>query len=114
MGVDFYPCSRCNNVYCDCGEYVMCECGRDWCSDKCAENDGHKVIGYCEIQNIECDDYSEDEFCCGRGDCKYYAEEESCSYCRQEVYEDEEILEFVLRSINKSKDQIIEEMNNKH
>ena len=31
MSVDYYTCHNCEETFCDCGEYVSCECGNVWC-----------------------------------------------------------------------------------
>ncbi len=33
MGVDFYNCAECTEIYADCGDYTTCDvCGRGFCS----------------------------------------------------------------------------------
>ena len=118
MSVDFYPCSRCGEVYCDCGDYVTCSedaggCGRDWCSDECAEKDGYNTE-YCkldkEVEYGYCQDECElsDGGCCTK--CKNYIGA-SCNYCRHEDYEDSELLEFALKMLDISKNDLIEAVN---
>lgn len=121
MSVDFYPCSRCEETYRDCGCYVRCDesaggCGRAWCSDFCAEQDGYvrchckleKDInsheGYCEDG---CDKYNDEYDSCSSVNCEHYIEA-SCSYCRGEMFEDEELLDYALKLLNMSKEQLID------
>ena len=115
MGVDFYPCSRCGKVYCDCGDYTTCNedeggCGRDWCSYECAEEDGY-VRGHCKINNEDCENY-EENYDCFYGECEHYVKA-SCNYCRKETFEDDEILEYALCLLNKSKEDLVLEMRNR-
>jgi len=73
MGVEWYTCKRCNQIFCDCGDYVRCECGSRWCDIECAEEDGFKV----EVDNEE--EYTT-----------------SCNYCNYEDFTDEQLLKFAL------------------
>ena len=119
MGVDFYPCSRCGEVYCDCGEFVTCSedalgCGRDWCSYECAKEDGY-IEEYCrfdkEVEYGYCQekcDLSNNGDCT---ECSYYVHA-SCKYCRGEDYNDSELLQFALKKLNMSREDLINEINN--
>lgn len=33
MGVDFYPCTKCGDVFSDCGYFRSCDCGARYCGD---------------------------------------------------------------------------------
>lgn len=82
MGVDFYNCDICNEIYPDCGKYDTCEsCGISWC---------HICI------------YHE------RNDQFMYNGQVYCSICgpRQQVRdpEDDELLEYILMKYNINKD----------
>ncbi len=118
MGVDFYPCSRCMDVYCDCGDYVICSedaggCGRDWCSDECAKEDGY-IGEYCKLDKYveygycqgECE-FSDDGYC---SECKHYIKA-SCKYCRNEEYKDSELLEAALKMLDISRSDLVEAIN---
>lgn len=118
MGVDFYPCSRCGDTYCDCGDYVTCcedalGCGRDWCSDECAEADGY-IREHCkldkEVEYRYCVEECKlsDDGCCT--ECEHYVGA-SCKYCRHEDYEDKELLEFALKMLDMSRNDLIEAIN---
>ena len=125
MGVDFYPCSRCGEVYCDCGDYTVCNeeaggCGRDWCGDGCAESDGYircscklgkdiDVVGYAEE---ECENLPQNSTYCADAECEHFVEA-SCSYCRNEIFTDEEVLWYALDLLNKTKEDLITEMKNR-
>ena len=77
MGVDFFPCDRCGESICDCGDYERCNdmCGRRWCDRKCAKEDGYST--------------DSDE---------YY--DRSCKFCRNEDVEDSPLLYFILKHFN--------------
>jgi hypothetical protein len=73
MGVDFFPCDRCGESICDCGDYERCgeDCCRRWCSRECANLDG----------------YRDDE----EAGCY------TCNFCRNEDVEDVVLLKFLLK-----------------
>lgn len=81
MGVDYFPCDRCNCSVCDCGPYVRCDdegdhdCDRRWCDDACAKLDG--------LRNVVDED----------GD----RVSRSCNHCRREDVDDCELLKFLLK-----------------
>ncbi len=79
MGVDFLTCDNCQRNFPDCGYYVHCnyeKCGKTWCSDKCAAEDGR-------INSDEAAD-------------PYEGSHISCSYCRKQKATDEQLIEFLL------------------
>lgn len=88
MGVDWYSCKNCSDTFPDCGDYVWCECGEHWCSDKCAKADG----------------YEYEEFEDGDGDI---VEKISCNFCRKEDFEDYELLGFALDKLGISRIQLV-------
>lgn len=118
MGVDFYPCSRCNKVYCDCGDFVICDeesggCGRDWCSDFCAKEDGYKEC-YCKLdKELElggyCDDgcemYKDKWDSCSSVKCSNFVRA-SCNYCRGEVISDDNLLTYALDLLGLTKEEL--------
>ena len=122
MGVDYYSCDRCKDTYCDCGYYVTCYedaggCGRSWCSDECAEKDGYRECS-CKLgkdidsqgyANEDCEYLERDSSYCG--DCENFIEA-SCNYCRNEDFEEEDIIDYILKEYanNRSIDEIKEEM----
>jgi hypothetical protein len=86
MSVDFLVCNNCGGTFCDCWEYTSCEsCGKHWCSDECAEENGFRI----EVDNEE--EYST-----------------SCKYCREEDFEDDVLLEYALEKLELSRKQLLE------
>jgi len=87
MSVDYYVCKRCGRTFPDCGYFVSCErCGEHWCSDECAEEDGFRV----EIDN----------------DAEYST---SCNFCREEDFDDSDLLAYALFAMNKTREELIED-----
>lgn len=84
MGVDFYACDWCGETFPDCGDYVSCDCGRMWCSDECAENEG----------------YREEQ----AGRCDY---KRSCKFCRKEDVVDEKLLNHCLQRLGISREEAV-------
>lgn len=112
MGVDFYSCHYCEDTFPDCGEYVNCECGNHWCSMECAEEEGF-VSQYCKLHPDLDDSELMDEYArkhCNRkycsDDCENYVLS-SCKFCREEDYEDRELLEQALNLLNMSREELI-------
>lgn len=63
MGVDFYPCSKCEEVFNDCGWYADCEdCGEMLCGE-CMKELGITVGGLCKSPGPEDVDYATCPFC---------------------------------------------------
>jgi len=69
-----------------CGYYVSCDCGRKWCSDECAEEDGWIN----EEENEDSDVYR------------------SCKYCREEDFEDSELLKYALKGLEVTRSELID------
>ena len=76
MSVDFYACDNCGKTFPDCGRYYTCncDCGRHWCSLECAEEEGYEI-----------------------GEDKDEEDNTTCSFCRNESFEDCELLKFLLK-----------------
>ena len=91
MGIDYYSCKRCGRVFPDVIDYVYCECGNEWCCDKCAEEDGYKY-------GIEIDE---------DGDEVFSLEGSSCKYCRMEDFNDDELFEFALHILHMTRDDLV-------
>lgn len=128
MSIDYYSCENCGTTFPDCGDYVNCECGKRWCSDKCADEDGYENAR-CKLEVETEDGYTNDclegfQKCIRRHEtdaegevecygCENY-QETSCSYCRHEEYDDYDLLvkamellkcdrQFLIDKINESK-----------
>lgn len=122
MGIDYYNCDKCNGIYADCGYYVTCNeeaggCGSSWCSNECAIDDGY-IPHSCKLGNAleegeacpegECE-HSDNDDC---WECEHYTNT-SCKHCRGEIVSDEDILEYALTLLNKTKEELISEIKNK-
>ncbi|WP_206459348.1 hypothetical protein [Anaerovorax sp. IOR16] len=109
MGVDFLVCRNCGETFPDCGNFVRCECGNSWCDEYCAEQDGF-VYESCKLgfepnsEQCQAKYYSDT--------CRYHIMT-SCSYCRNEKFEDSELLDYALKLLNKTKENLIAEYQNK-
>lgn len=114
MSVDYLICKNCGDTFCDCGDFVSCEewCENVWCSDECAKADGfvdehclkYDVFGYDELN--ECREENECAYDSCSDLCEHYVLK-SCKYCREEDFDDLVLLNFVLKSINKTREDII-------
>lgn len=124
MGVDWLSCERCRDTFPDCGDFVSCgdECCKHWCSNECVGKDGY-TLAYCKLGlDISSEGFLEDDpdKCpkyCGKeedymdcDDCEHYVPT-SCKYCRHEDYEDKELLEFALKMLDMSRNDLIEAIN---
>jgi hypothetical protein len=85
MGVDFYNCEVCGEIFADCGEYVSCDgCGAHWCSKECAEKAGGKGGDYA---------WSTD----------------SCKLCRNEDADDADLFKFILQKYRVTREEVLAE-----
>ncbi|MEG2787485.1 MAG: hypothetical protein RR942_06645 [Romboutsia sp.] len=120
MSVDYYSCDSCGDTYCDCGYYVRCECGKGWCSDDCASDDGY-IGESCKLGlNIEQQYLEDDSSKCIREEdedgyihcfgCDNYTPE-SCKYCRNEDYSDSELLDIAMKHIGCNRQFLIDLKN---
>jgi hypothetical protein len=89
MGVEFLTCECCSKNFPDCGPHVSCECGRDWCSDSCAQADGYRHF------------INEEET----------YEEMDCNYCRGEDVDDSDLLAAFLHMTKMTRTQAVEWYN---
>lgn len=118
MSVDFLVCKNCGDTFCDCGEYVSCECGTNWCSDECAEADGYRKERCkldCSQDDEEMDDCIKKEEYNKSGyvscwDCENYIES-SCNFCRNEDYDDITLLNKALELLGISRENLINKIN---
>jgi len=90
MSIDYLSCSHCGDGFPDVIDYISCDCGRTWCCLECAEEDG-----FMEMPEI------------GSTEEEYPAT--SCKYCREEDFDDSELLEFALDFFCSDREEIIEE-----
>lgn len=98
MGVDFFPCDYCEDTICDAGDFVSCnECGRSWCDERCGAHGGLK---FQRCDDCETDDEAEE---CG---C---LEEAVCGYCRKEMVTDYDLLNYALKGLDMSRDELADE-----
>jgi len=103
MSVDFFDCIVCGESVCECGDFERCECGRKWCSLECAYEDGFK--------EVSCKNGYDNSDKCGSGlrcwECEIQAEK-SCKYCREEDFEDGELLDYMMGLFNYTREELIE------
>ena len=92
MGIDYYSCIRCRKGFPDVSSYKACECGTMWCGEDCAEKDGRKA----ETMIDEDGDEVKDD------------ENTSCAYCRNEKFDDKQLLAYSLKLLKISKEDLIE------
>jgi len=88
MGVDWYPCSICNETFPDCGDYSQCICEDQLCT-RC----GKKMIA--KYGSIQTEDYG---FCCN-----------GCDNCQ--LPSETQILQFALELLGKTQEQVVSEMD---
>ena len=125
MSVDYNVCSYCEDTFCEGGGNPSCVeegggCGRDWCSDECAKADGY-IKEYCKLKRRIVQGYPEsEEHKCDLAlkdrsghlsceECEGYVVE-SCSYCRNEAFEDGELLEYALSLVGMGKEELIKDL----
>lgn len=83
MGQDFYSCNHCGEAFGDYWDgYEMCECGKNYCSQECATENGFERYD---------EDFNADEWYEKYGDV-----ESTCQFCRGENLTDAEILQWFL------------------
>lgn len=89
MGVDFFPCDRCSEPICDCGDWISCndDCGRRWCTLCCADQDGYSSPDY--------DDHGNE------------TSETSCNFCRGEDVEDGDVLGWALKKLKLTRQEAV-------
>lgn len=104
MGVDFYNCTKCNEIFDDCsGYYDTCE--------KC----GERVCFECQVDlNMRSEAEYFDDGAEPIGD--YWEKDDKwntlvkCPYCDGTIITDEEIIKYLLGKFNKTKDEVIAEI----
>ena len=113
MGVDFYACDNCDEIYDDCGGlYDVCEeCGKRICYD-CQVDMGMRDDNiYFSEGAIPLKDYWEEEkWETTSGEQRTSYNLTSCPYCKLEEQDDEMILDYVLNKYKVTKSEIWEEI----
>lgn len=87
MGVDFSTCDSCDEVFCECGPYAVCEdCGSYLC-ESCREEFevGHNMSA--DSEHVE----------------------DVCPFCSKEVVTDRELLAFALVELSTSRHDLEQE-----
>lgn len=113
MSVYYYVCANCGEVLADYYDgTVWCECGKKYCCEKCAEEAEYKK-SFCNKYKVSGDnelDMCSYENCENKrcSDCEHF-KESSCCYCRNEDFEDWELLLYLLVKLNTSKERVVEE-----
>lgn len=92
MGIDFLVCSECETGFPDVSDYEFCDCGRDWCSEDCAEKNGLLKPEILD-EDGEFEDYDYDNF--------------TCQFCRGEKFDDDVLLNFILKREGISRQDLI-------
>ena len=93
MGVEFLACKNCGDTFPDCGNFVGCECGEHWCSERCAEADGYQ--------------YEEEGF---KPEGQEWEQDTSCNFCKGEDASDWELLNFALKLLNMDRKELVKQL----
>ena len=124
MGVDWLSCNWCGETFPDCGDFVNCndDCYKVWCCEKCAKEDGYvkakckigldiSLYGYLEDDEEFCikAKLSEDKYVDCDG-CENYTST-GCAYCRNENYEDVDLLEKAMELLHCDRQFLINKLN---
>ncbi|UNA01656.1 hypothetical protein MG295_00239 [Bacillus phage vB_BcgM] len=91
MSSDTGVCNFCEDTFSKCGEFVGCDCGKSWCDEGCAEADGFQE---------EEDGYTPPG--------SSWEQDTSCEYCRQENYDDEDLLEYALELLKLHRFELVD------
>lgn len=113
MSVYYYVCANCGEVLTDYDEGTeWCKYGNKYCCEKCVEEVGYKK-SFCNKYKVS--GGNELDMCsyenCGNKNCSNceHFKESSCSYCRNEKFEDGELLQYLLDKLNMSRERVVEE-----
>lgn len=109
MSLDYNVCDNCGEV--TVNYEIRCEsCGRHWCSYECSEEDGHlpthcdKYGIYGETEVKKCREIYKCKTECTK--CEYLVPN-LCAYCRDEKFEDSELLKYALGLLRMTKEELI-------
>jgi hypothetical protein len=102
MGVDFKICTACSRTFPDCGPYVSCDeeqfgCCANYCSSACAQ------LRYPEKEVIGWEAYE------ALPPAEQLLHKMSCVDCRKELESDENLLEFLLEQVGKTREALVAE-----
>lgn len=109
MSLDYNVCDNCGEV--TVNYEIRCDCNRHWCGYECADEDGFIPI-HCDKYEI----YGEEQLEMGRKahKCEYtdcidcnHCISNSCAYCRDEKFEDSELLKYALGLLRMTKEELI-------
>lgn len=103
MGVDYYECDNCSVGFRDDSPYcVWCECGAKFHSVECGKLENYQVL-----EDIDEDDPRYEDYI--NGECRIDVNKPyTCLICRKEVIRDEELLDFLLKRGNLTREQAVE------
>jgi len=102
MGQDWYSCDVCGEAVSDYHpEYTSCECGKTFCDDECASEAG--FVRYDEDYEGEIPTHPKHG----------WELESSCAYCRGEIFEDDELLEFALKLLEIDRGELVKRYKSK-
>lgn len=109
MSLDYNVCDNCGEV--TVNYEIRCEsCNRHWCGYECADEDGYVPIhcdkyetyGNEEVEMTRKAHKCEYDDCF---DCEHFIDE-SCAYCREEKFEDSELLKYALGLLRMTKEEL--------
>ena len=115
MGVDFYSCDECGEIYDDCGGmYNNCEdCGRMICFECQVQlgmrskpvyfDKGAKAIG---------DYWKNSDWTDRNGGLRKSNKLTSCPHCKNEIIDNEKMLDYLLDKYELTKEQLTKEIKN--
>ena len=87
MGMDLYSCSVCGEPFTGYDDYINCKCGKRFCGEDCASDDGYEEGG------IDKD-----------GDVL----EGTCAECRKEDTTDYNLLQIALKMLDKTRKDLVD------
>lgn len=90
MGQSYYVCTNCNESFGDYWDGIhFCDCGKSYCCSECAEDNGFRY------------------------DTNGKYDEFSCGYCREERFDEYQILSWTLDTLNMTKEEVVEILKKK-
>lgn len=99
MGVDYYSCENCGEIYNDCGDYYNCgECWTGFCN-RCGEKELIEKYGVWDYESENAEDFNLDGELLGEEGCL-----KSCPICSGDRIEESELLTHILQKYNLNKE----------